>query len=133
MSFKLLDAFKDKILIKELKLSYVLLEDKKIPWIFLIPRVENVFQITDLSFENQIELLKEINLCASVMKNLFKWDQLNIAAIGNKTPQLHVHIISRNKKDSVWPETVWDKEIEILSEYEKVNRANKIRDALNLL
>ena len=28
--------------------------------------------------------------------------------IGNKTPQLHVHIIARFEGDPDWPGTVWD-------------------------
>lgn len=130
MSFDLLDAFKNKEFICNLDLSTVLLEDKEIPWILLIPRVENARQITDLSFEDQITLLKEINLCSSVMKNLFECDQLNIASIGNKTPQLHVHIVCRTKKDFLWPQAVWDKEIPNLSETEKTHRSDKIRQAL---
>lgn len=130
MSFKLLSAFKEKKFICNLDLSTVLLEDKEIPWILLIPRVENALQITDLPFDNQITLLKEINLCSSVMKNLFECDQLNIASIGNKTPQLHIHIVCRTKKDSLWPQSVWDKEISNISEIEKTHRSDKIRQAL---
>jgi diadenosine tetraphosphate (Ap4A) HIT family hydrolase len=33
---------------------------------------------------------------------------LNVAAIGNKTPQLHIHVIARNTADPAWPYTVWD-------------------------
>lgn len=130
MSFKLIDAFKKKIFICDLSLSTVLLENKEIPWILLIPRVENVSQITDLSFDDQITLLKEINLCSSVMKDLFECDQLNIASIGNKTPQLHVHIICRTKKDPLWPQTVWDKDLEELSKSESIARAEKIRETI---
>lgn len=130
MSFELLDTFKNKEFICNLNLSTVLLEDKEIPWILLIPRIENARQITDLSFDDQITLLKEINLCSSVMKNLFECDQLNIASIGNKTHQLHIHIICRTKKDLLWPQAVWDKEIPSLSKIEKTRRSDQIRRAL---
>ena len=130
MSFELLNAFKEKKFICNLDLSTVLLEDKEIPWILLIPKVENALQITDLSFDNQIALLKEINLCSSVMKELFECDQLNIASIGNKTPQLHVHIICRTTKDPLWPQTVWDKALRGLSESEGITRAGKIRESV---
>lgn len=130
MSLRLLDVFREKRFICDLSLSTVLLEDKKIPWILLIPRVENALQITDLSFDNQITLLREINLCSSVMKKLFESDQLNIASIGNKTPQLHVHIICRTKKDPLWPQTVWDKNLEKLSESESIARAERIKEII---
>ena len=130
MSFELLRVFKEKKFICNLELSTVLLEDKEIPWILLIPRIENALQITDLYFDDQIALLREINLCSSAMKNSFECDQLNIASIGNKTPQLHIHIVCRTKKDPLWPQAVWDKEIQNLSEIEKTYRSEKIRQAL---
>ena len=130
MSFELLSVFTEKKFICNLDLSTVLLEDKEIPWILLIPRIENALQITDLYFDDQIALLREINLCSSAMKNSFECDQLNIASIGNKTPQLHIHIVCRTKKDPLWPQAVWDKEIQNLSEIEKTYRSEKIRQAL---
>ena len=130
MSFELLSVFKEKKFICNLDLSTVLLEDKEIPWILLIPKIENALQITDLYFDDQIALLREINLCSSAMKNSFECDQLNIASIGNKTPQLHIHIVCRTKKDPLWPQAVWDKEIQNLSEIEKTYRSEKIRQAL---
>ncbi len=133
MSFELLDSFKREEFITDLKLSSIFLENKEIPWILLVPRVENVRQITDLTFEYQVSLLQEINFCSEVMKNLFECDQLNIASIGNKTPQLHVHIVCRNKRDPLWPQTVWDKDMRKLSESERVIRAEKIRRALHSL
>lgn len=130
MSFELSDTFKKKTFITDLELSAVVLEGKEIPWILLIPRVENASNLTDLSFDNQVTLLKEINLCSTVMKDLFNSDRLNIATIGNKTPQLHIHIISRRKDDVVWPQSAWDKEINFISSEEKLKRAERIREAL---
>ncbi len=131
MNFELIDSLKEKKFIKNLDLSTVLLENKEIPWILLVPRINNISQFTDLSFNNQITLLKEINLCSSLMKHLFECDQLNIASIGNKTPQLHIHVICRTKKDMLWPQAVWDKEIRNLSEEESIIRANRIRQAFS--
>lgn len=131
MNFELIDSLKEKKFIKNLDLSTVLLENKEIPWILLVPRINNISQFTDLSFNNQITLLKEINLCSSLMKHLFECDQLNIASIGNKTPQLHIHIICRTKNDMLWPQAVWDKEIRNLSEEESIIRANRIRQAFS--
>lgn len=126
MSFQLLESFQKKSPIAELELCSVRMEDKEYPWILLIPRIENVVQINQLSIEQQQQLMKEINLCSNIMESLFECDRLNIAAIGNKTPQLHVHIICRTKSDPLWPETVWGKEMRRLTPEENKERADLI-------
>ncbi|MBQ7673272.1 MAG: HIT domain-containing protein [Alphaproteobacteria bacterium] len=131
MAFQLLETFKKKTLITELDLCSVIMEDKEFPWILLIPRVENVVQINQLSVEQQLQLAKEINFCSNLMEGLFDCDRLNVAAIGNKTPQLHVHIICRTETDSLWPETIWGREMRRLSYEENKDRANMIIKAFN--
>jgi len=124
MSFQLLDTFQKKTKICDLKLSTVIMEDKEIPWILLIPRIENIKQINQLPLDNQLQLMREINFASSIMEELFECDRLNVAAIGNKTPQLHIHIICRTEADPFWPETVWGREMEKLSPEENDARAN---------
>lgn len=126
MAFQLLETFQKKSLIKELDLCSVIMEDKEFPWILLIPRVENVVQINQLSLDQQLQLTKEINFCSNIMEKLFECDRLNVAAIGNKTPQLHIHIICRTKNDSLWPETVWGQQMRRLTAEENKERANLI-------
>ncbi len=132
MAFKLLDTFKKKSLIAELELCSVVMENKEFPWILLIPRVENVVQINQLSIEQQIQLMKEINLCSNIMEELFDCDRLNVAAIGNKTPQLHIHIVCRTINDSLWPETIWGRQMKKLTDNENDQRAQKLKYAFEL-
>lgn len=109
MNFILHPNFAKKIFVKDLKLSKVLLENEShYPWLMLIPRRNNVSRLMDLSFEDQIELLKEVDLLQKILWDEFKPEQLNVAALGNKTPQLHVHVIARFKGDPAWPGTVFD-------------------------
>ena len=61
----------------------------------------------DLDWDDQIQLLRELDIAQKVMWELFQPTQLNVAAIGNKTPQLHVHVIARSENDPAWPGTVW--------------------------
>ena len=129
MAFQLLETFQKKSLIKELDLCSVIMEDKEFPWILLIPRVENVVQINQLSLDQQLQLTKEINFCSNIKEKLFECDRLNVAAIGNKTPQLHIHIICRTKNDSLWPETVWGQEMRRLTAEENKERADLITQA----
>ena len=94
--------------ITNLKLCSVrLINNKKFPWIILIPNKRNVTDITELNKKDQFLLMEEIVFCSKLMKKIFKTNKLNIEKIGNIVSQLHIHIIARNKKDSSWPLSVW--------------------------
>ena len=99
---------KDSHLIISLKLCSVrLIDNCKFPWIILIPNRKDITDITELKSKDQTLLLKEIIFCSKLMKKVFKTKRLNVEKIGNIVPQLHIHIIARNKKDSSWPLSVW--------------------------
>lgn len=129
MDFKLLECFQKKPLIAELPLCSVVLETKSYPWILLIPRRPNVLQMNHLSELDQQQLMTEIRIASGIMEKLFPTDRLNVAAIGNKTPQLHVHIISRTKSDPLWPETVWGQPMDSLEGVLLEERVQRLRDA----
>ena len=94
--------------IVELKLCTVRLHDNsKFPWLILIPKRNKITDISDLKHKDQILLIKEIVYVSKIMKKIFKTSKLNVEKIGNIVPQLHIHIIARNKKDSSWPLSVW--------------------------
>ena len=94
--------------ITELELCSIRLHDNsKFPWVILIPKRNKITYMSDLSFKDQILLMKEIVYVSKIMKKLFKTSKLNVEKIGNIIPQLHVHIIARSKKDSSWPLSVW--------------------------
>jgi len=67
-----------------------------------------VSRIMDLSFSDQLQFIKELDVVQKMMWEEFQPTQLNVAAIGNKTPQLHIHVIARYANDPAWPNTVWD-------------------------
>ena len=99
---------KSSYYITNLKLCSVrLINNKKFPWIILIPNKRNVTDITELNKKDQFLLMEELVFCSKLMKKIFKTNKLNIEKIGNIVPQLHIHIIARNKKDSSWPLSVW--------------------------
>ena len=95
-------------LITELKLCSVrLIDNKKFPWIILVPKRLRVTDITELKTKDQNLLMREIVYCSKVMKKAFRTKKLNVEKIGNIVPQLHIHIIARSKNDSSWPLSVW--------------------------
>ena len=99
---------KNSHFITNLKLCSVrLIDNIKFPWIILIPNRKNISDITELKSKDQVLLIKEIVYCSKLMKKIFKTKKLNVEKIGNIVPQLHIHIIARNIKDSTWPLSVW--------------------------
>ena len=99
---------KDSHFISDLKLCSIrLIDNAKFPWIILIPKRKNITDISELITKDQMLLMKEIVYCSKLMKKNFKTKKLNVEKIGNIVPQLHIHIIARNKKDSTWPLSVW--------------------------
>ena len=99
---------KDTIDIGDLPLSKVLvIKDANYPWLLLVPRRPDIVEIIDLAEVEQAQLMTEISRVARALKEVTRCDKLNIAALGNVVPQLHVHIIARRKSDAAWPRPVW--------------------------
>ena len=122
---------KDCFVIGSLKLCTVLLMNNSLfPWIILVPEKENASEVFDLSESEQKVLMKEINFVAAGMKEIFGADKMNIAALGNQVPQLHIHVIARFKGDAAWPNPVWGKGSKPFSEAEKKIILEKIKPIL---
>jgi diadenosine tetraphosphate (Ap4A) HIT family hydrolase len=112
--FKLDQRLKnDAFILGDMALSKLILVDNSLfPWVILVPKRNNVSEIIDLNNEDRILLLDEISLVSKKMQQIFKPDKLNIAALGNIVPQLHVHVIARYTQDKAWPQPVFGKEKE---------------------
>ena len=90
------------------KLCHVLLmRDANYPWCVLVPDRENIVEVFDLSSEDQQQLNLESNSLLEFLKNEFSADKMNVAALGNVVPQLHIHHIARYVTDIAWPSPVW--------------------------
>jgi len=117
--------------ITDLKLCSIRIHDNsKFPWFILIPKRNNITDISDLNSKDQILLIKEIVHVSKIMKKIFKTSKLNVEKIGNIVPQLHLHIIARSKKDSSWPLSVWVVKGKNYSKTVLKNMIEKIRKAL---
>ena len=98
----------DTVLIGDLPLARALLtNDANYPWLILVPRLPGLVELIDLEENAQVQLLGEIAATARALKNITRCDKLNIAALGNQVPQLHVHVIARRHTDAAWPKPVW--------------------------
>ena len=87
----------------------LLMNDSQYPWCILVPDRDNIKEIHELSGKEQIQLCHESSLLASGMMEAFSGDKMNIAALGNVVPQLHIHHIVRFQSDPAWPSPVWGK------------------------
>ena len=94
--------------IGDLPLSQLLLmDDARFPWLILVPRIAGARELIDLDEGDQRTLLGELNLVGRALETLLRPDKLNVAALGNVVPQLHVHLIARFEGDSAWPQPIW--------------------------
>ncbi len=99
---------RDTAAVGDLQLSRVLLmNDANFPWLVLVPRHAGVVEIFDLDDEARAQLTNEITLMARCLKEITGCHKINIAAIGNVVPQLHVHVIARRRDDPAWPRPVF--------------------------
>ena len=133
MTFKLDRKFlKSSHHIIDLKLCTIRLNDNsKFPWVILIPKRNNITDMSDLNSKDQNLLMKEIIYVSKIMKKSFKTKKLNVEKIGNIVPQLHIHIIARSKKDSSWPLSVWVVKGKNYSKTALKIMAEKVRKSLN--
>jgi diadenosine tetraphosphate (Ap4A) HIT family hydrolase len=98
----------DTFVIGDLPLCRVLLmNDARFPWVILVPRRKDISEIYDLTMQDQQLLWQESALVAEKLMKLTEADKMNIAALGNVVPQLHVHHVARFQTDAVWPKPIW--------------------------
>ena len=85
----------------------LLMNDAQYPWFILVPRRAAVSEVFDLDAADQLALWQETTTLASVLKDGFAADKMNVATLGNMVSQLHMHVIARNEGDAGWPGPVW--------------------------
>jgi diadenosine tetraphosphate (Ap4A) HIT family hydrolase len=84
-----------------------LMDDANYPWLVLVPRVAEARELVDLDAAQRHLLTDEIDRAARMLRDAFRPHKLNVAALGNIVPQLHVHVIARDENDPAWPAPVW--------------------------
>jgi diadenosine tetraphosphate (Ap4A) HIT family hydrolase len=84
-----------------------LMDDSNYPWLVLVPRVIDAREMIDLDAAQRRQLTDEIDHASRLLRDAFTPFKLNIAALGNLVPQLHIHVIARFEQDPAWPAPVW--------------------------
>lgn len=107
------------------------MNESRYPWLILVPRREGIREIHELDAADRRQLWVESDQVSHALMTLFQPDKLNIAALGNVVPQLHVHHIARFQHDAAWPAPVWGKfRPDAYSPADAAQRIQALRQAL---
>jgi diadenosine tetraphosphate (Ap4A) HIT family hydrolase len=125
---------KDAIPVGELPLSRLLLmNDARFPWLVLVPRIDGIREVFELSTSDQQRLIAEVSRCSQRLKMLTGASKMNVGTLGNLVPQLHVHIVARSPGDGAWPGPVWGFGVrDPYAQAEADAMVAQLRDALDL-
>ena len=85
----------------------LLMNDSRYPWIVLVPQIPSISEIHEMSEVEFSRLMLLTKKTSRVLQELTGAIKMNIAALGNQTPQLHMHIVARFSNDAAWPQPVW--------------------------
>lgn len=98
----------DSLVLGDFPLSRLLLmNDAQYPWFILVPRRAGAREIYQLTEADQQQLLRESGALSRAIMTAYAGEKLNIAALGNVVPQLHLHHVVRHAQDPAWPRPVW--------------------------
>lgn len=127
------DLARDCLTVGDLPLNRVLLMNTRLfPWLILVPKREGMSELFDLSLRERAVCSVEVNIVAEHLKQQLKAKKMNIAALGNKTPQLHIHVIARLEGDAAWPNPVWGTPSQPYGKEEAESVINRIKTGLRL-
>lgn len=135
MSFELHPQLaKDTTIIGQFPLCVALLhKDNAVPWVILVPRRNNLKELHHLPMQEQQQFLLESQAVSQALEATFQPDKLNLGALGNMVPQLHIHHIARFKDDIAWPGPVWgNTQGQFRSDEEQTELLSRIRNVLSL-
>ena len=85
----------------------LLLNDANYPWLVLVPARPELRNFHDLSPDDMVTAGREISRASEALVDLFAPDKINVAALGNMVPQLHIHVVARFTTDAAWPNPIW--------------------------
>jgi diadenosine tetraphosphate (Ap4A) HIT family hydrolase len=109
-----------------------LMDDGRFPWMILVPARAGLREIHDLAQAERALLMEEMARATSLMQEAFAADKMNVAALGNQVPQLHVHVIARFAGDPAWPNPIWvHGPARPMSEAERAQRLALLRPRLS--
>ena len=101
------------VAVADLPLCSVRLQnDARWPWLVLVPRQAGLTELVQLDPHDWERLGPELTAADAAVRALGAAQgrpvgKINVAALGNVVPQLHVHVVGRRPDDPAWPGPVW--------------------------
>lgn len=86
--------------------TLLLHKNASVGWLILVP-AGDCTELHELGPDQYRICTTQIRQLANFAETYFNADKINIAALGNIVPQLHIHVIARHKDDLCWPLPVW--------------------------
>lgn len=122
----------DTVPVCDLDLCKVLLcTDQTYPWLILSPMKDGLRDLHDLDDTDGVTTMAEIRQCSQALVEIFQPDKMNVAALGNAVPQLHIHVIARFETDPAWPGPIWGKApAKLYDDAERNRLVANLQDAL---
>jgi diadenosine tetraphosphate (Ap4A) HIT family hydrolase len=122
----------DTITVGHLELCQLLMmNDTHYPWFILVPMREGMTEAHQLNAADRALLTEESALLSQALSTAFNADKMNIAALGNLVPQLHIHHVVRYRDDPTWPDPVWGRKVPEPYTTEMIAvRLDKLKNAL---
>ena len=98
----------DTAFVADWTLSRVLLmNDARYAWLALVPRRAGAVELFDLNESDRATLIEETARAGKLLKTIGAAAKINVGALGNLVPQLHMHVVARHPGDPAWPGPVW--------------------------
>lgn len=108
-----------------------LVDDARFPWLMIVPRRGGLRDFHDVAEADKAAFHKEIDQVSAVLQAKSGAEKMNVGALGNMVPQLHVHIIARFEADEAWPGPVWG--VGTAIPYDKADAASRVAEYRSLL
>ncbi len=85
----------------------LLMNDARFPWLILVPRQNGLRDFDEVAPHDKPALLAEIDRASRALRAETSAEKMNVAALGNMVPQLHIHVVARFANDAAWPAPIW--------------------------
>ena len=88
-------------------LQFRLINDRRFVWLLIVPMLERAEQLHQLPRPWREHALSALQTASETLEAIYQPARINVGAIGNLVPQLHLHCIARSRDDDAWPGVVW--------------------------
>ena len=85
----------------------VIVDDPDYPGFCRVILNRHAAEMTDLTTDEQQELMRIVFVVETVVREVVKPDKINLASLGNMVPHVHWHVIPRWRNDRCFPDPIW--------------------------